>query len=151
MEKTKILFDTNVFNEILDGKIPFPNPNKYTFYASPLQLAEIHNTKNISRKEDLLRIYNIINPEIFGLKSMIWGYMTWNTMQWNETGGEEISILKQKLDGKKKKSNNIEDSLIAEVAIAENILFVTNDQLLYEVMQEMNQRVIKPSELEFIA
>ena len=97
MEKIKILFDTNVFNEILDSIIAFQNPNKYIFYATPLQLAEIHKTKDTSRKENLLGIYNTINPQIFGLKSMIWGYMTWGTMQWNETGGHEISILKEKI------------------------------------------------------
>ncbi|MCG9874892.1 MAG: hypothetical protein MH321_08905 [Leptospiraceae bacterium] len=103
INKIRILFDTNVFNEILDNKIPLPDSDKYICYATPLQLMEIIRTQDVSRKNNLLSVYNEIAPKIYELKSMVWGINEWESITWDENG-RYYSILKEKLDQERKKN-----------------------------------------------
>ncbi len=53
------MFDTNVFNQIIDNKFNADTLHNYQaeFYATHIQLDEISETKNNNRRKSLLVIF----------------------------------------------------------------------------------------------
>jgi hypothetical protein len=136
--KFKCIFDTNIFNRILDQKIPDEAFGlQVSAYVTHVQRDEINNTRNDERREALANKFRDLIPDngnIIPTRSAVWGVSKWGQSMWTE---DDLCMeLKLELDKKnKRKKNNIEDALIADTAIKGKYVLVTEDGDLKEVTE----------------
>jgi len=144
------MFDTVVFNRILDGVLTIDElTEKGQFYATHIQLDEINNTPNIERRQALLEVFNEITVRniptesfvldtsrlgeaklgggnIIPTETGVWDVSTWDQAKWGEENGLYTSF-KTELDLLNKgKKNNIQDTLIVETAIKNRFILITD-------------------------
>ena len=137
------MFDTNVFNRILDGKIGVKTlPNTEPFYVTHIQRNEIENTKNPERREALLSTFHGIGHSQVPTESAYWGVSEWGSAKWSADDGVIEEIIKRLNRKNKNKENNGLDALIAETAIKNEHTLVTDDRVLREVVKEMGGSTI---------
>ncbi len=135
------MFDTNVFNHVLDGMAELSGfVGRAKFYATHIQIDELKNTSNRARRDALIQVFeeitNIrVSTESFALgilsldeaklggeqpvttESAVWGISKWGRCKWAATDNlyrpirSELDLLNQS------KPNNAQDSLIAETSI----------------------------------
>lgn len=136
------MFDTNIFNHILDSKIKFEDfPEKFDFFITHIQEDELGKTQDLDRKELLLKIFKKINQENIPTESAVWDISKWDMAKF----GDENSLyekIKSDLDKKEQRQNNIHDALIAETTIKNGLILVTDDSDLLEVTQKYKGEVI---------
>lgn len=136
------MFDTNIFNDILDGKhdLSALETADADFWATHIQEDEIRKTGDEERKTRLLKVFKIANK--ISTSSGIWGVSKWGQCKYSD--GKTCTLLKDALDKRnKRKSNNIQDALIAETALKNDFALVTHDSDLYYVFtKECNRPVI---------
>ena len=135
---TGFMFDTNVFNQILNGKIDIGTlPTDKPYIVTHIQINEIENTKNPEKREALLKIFHSVGKTQVPTESAYWDISEWGAAKWNAEDGVIEKII-EKLNAKNnKKENNLLDALISETALKNKYLLVTDDRHLREVMQEM--------------
>jgi len=156
------MFDTVVFNRILDGVLDVSTLcGRARFYATHIQLDEILKTSNLQRREALLAVFNKVTERkvatesfvldvsrldeaklgggnIVSTESAVWNISRWNKAKWGEEDGLYSSI-KAELDRlNKNKANNVQDSLIAETAIKNQFTLVTDDSDLCTVTKKFS-------------
>jgi len=148
-EKQKVFFDTNIFSRILDHETNIEQIiENYEVYSSHIQEDELKNTKNEERRTKLLNTFKEINPIQLN-PSFVFGKTKFPIRFSN---GKLLFAIRKKLDAIKTKPNNLDDSLIAEIAIIDNLILVTDDgigkkQGLYEVAKEVDCEVWSFKEL----
>ena len=145
------MFDTVVFNRILDGALDIGAlVGKARFYATHIQLDEINETSNSQRRQALLEVFDRITERkvttesfILGVsrldearlgggnivptESPVWNVSTWGHAKWGGADGF-YTAFKAELDTmNKNKPNNVQDTLIAETAIKNRLALVTDD------------------------
>lgn len=161
----QFMLDTNVFNRILDGKIELPKLRSgQSYFVTHIQLDELNATRDEARKGDLLRIFNQVPQKKVSTTSAVWDVSKWDEAGWSHeetlipteslvigvsrigltkiSDGSIYSKLKNTLDTLKKKSNNIQDALIAETSIKNGWTLVSEDQILRTVVQQIGGKVI---------
>jgi predicted nucleic acid-binding protein len=151
------MFDTNVFNHLLDGMAELSTfVGRANFYATHVQIDELNRTRDEGRKAALLQVFEEVTSvrvptESFVLdasrldeaklggehvvptESAVWGVSKWGQCKWTSIDNL-YDPMKSKLDQlNKNKSNNIQDSLIAETAIKNRFTLVTHDSDLFKV------------------
>jgi predicted nucleic acid-binding protein len=139
----RYVVDTSVFNRILDQKYdPSGLLSDTTLVATRIQLAEIERTADVKRREDLLRVFGAVSPEMVLTETLIWdGHGSdWDSGKWSD--GKLFESIKAKLDARKSKANNIQDAQIAETALANGWGLVTADGVLAEVGKQFGIMVI---------
>jgi predicted nucleic acid-binding protein len=154
------MFDTNVFNHILDGMADLSGfVGRAKFYATHVQIDELQKTADEQRKTALLRVFEVVTnvkipTESFVLnasrldeaklggeqpvptESAVWGVSKWGQCKWTPSDNL-YQPIKSKLDQlNKSKANNVEDALMAETAIKNGFTLVTHDGDLYKVATE---------------
>ena len=153
------MFDTVVFNRILDGALDIGAfVGKARFYATHIQLDEINETSNPQRRLALLEVFDRVTERkvptesfvfdvsrldeaklgggnIVPTESAVWDVSAWGQAKWGETDGM-YSAFKAELDTLKSKQNNIQDTLIAETAIKNRFALVTDDVNLCTVTKK---------------
>ncbi len=132
------MFDTNVFNKILDEEIDVESVHKgKPYFVTHIQQNEIENTKNPERRKALLNTFHGINKTQVPTESGFWGLSVWGGAKWSAEDGVIQAII-EKLNAKNKsKTNNGHDALIAETALKNKYTLVTDDGDLREVMLDM--------------
>lgn len=129
----KYIFDTNIFNRILDGEINISVALKDSeVYVTHIQWDEINNTKNIERRNGLAKIFRTINPKNIPTESAVWDISRWDQAKWPKEDNI-FEKIKSRLDEIKKDKNNTKDALIAETAVENKLVLVTEDQNLSRV------------------
>lgn len=149
------MFDTNVFNHVLDGMAELSGfVGRAKFYATHIQIDELKNTSNDARKVALLKVFeeitNIRVPtESFILgssqlgeaklggeqpittESAVWGVSKWGRCKWAASDNlyKPIKSDLDRLNGSK--PNNNKDALIAETSIKNDFTLVTHDRDLF--------------------
>lgn len=137
------MFDTNIFNRILDGQIDVKTlPNTEPFYVTHIQRNEIENTKNAERREALLRTFHGIDHSQVPTESAYWGISEWGAAKWSDDDGVIEGMIEKLNQKNKNKKNNGLDALIGETAIKNEYTLVTDDNDLREVVMEMGGTVI---------
>lgn len=159
----KLMFDTNIFNAILDGQIGVSEiKSQHELYVTHIQEDEIKATKRDERRNQLLAVFkevsqsrdisNSIPTEGFVLgvsrlddaklsskvptETMVWDTSNWGEAKWGT--GDFYEKIKNKLDKRNKnKSNNTHDALIAETAMVNGYVLVTHDGDLFSVVSEL--------------
>ena len=136
--KYRCIFDTNIFNHILDGEIPVETfGDQVNACATHIQRDEINNTQNDERREALANTFTDVIPNIENIVSTgsaVWGVSKWGQSKW--TGDDLYMTLKLALDKEKRKKNNIQDALIADTAIKGKYVLVTDDGPLKRVAEQ---------------
>ena len=166
----RCMFDTNVFNRILDGAIALQAlTGRLVAYATHIQRDEINNTKNTERRAALARVFGDVVtdfiPDSFvfdvsGLSearlggkrvvptsSAVWGVSRWDKANW--TADDNLySVLKADLDKLNgSKSNNTHDALIAEASVKQGYTLVTDDGDLVSVTRRYGGECLSVAEL----
>lgn len=137
----RYVVDTNIFNWLVDGLIDLAVfPSDAELVATHVQIDELNRTPDTERRGQLFLNFAKLAPAILPTESGIWGTSRWGESKWND-GQRLISIIAA-LDERRKKPNNLEDALIAEVAMANDYGLVTADRVLYQVMKERNVLVL---------
>ncbi|HEX8031138.1 MAG TPA: hypothetical protein VF491_21870 [Vicinamibacterales bacterium] len=144
------MFDTVVFNRILDGVIPAATlVGRVTAFATHIQRDEINNTRNPVRRVELLQVFqDVIHSQvatgsfvldvsrldearlsggpIVPTASAVYGVSEYGGACYSD--GSLYDALKAKLDALNDgKPNNVQDVLIAETAIIEGHVLITDD------------------------
>jgi hypothetical protein len=167
------MFDTVVFNRILDGVLDISMlRGRARFYATHIQLDEILKTSNLERREALLAVFNKITERKVATESMVsdvsrldeaklgggnivptesavWNVSRWGQAKWGEEDGL-CSAFKAELDRlNKNKANNVQDSLIGETTIKYHFTLVTDDSDLFRVTKQFGGECTDTKKLPF--
>jgi predicted nucleic acid-binding protein len=124
------MFDTNIFNAILDGGIDIHQLNHdNAYFVTHIQFDELQNTRNDERRNQLIQIFTLIAPTSTPTETFI---LDVSRLGKAKLGDSQIyTDIKNYLDSRNNsKENNIQDALIAETAILQNLTLVTNDRHL---------------------
>ena len=132
---SKLMLDTNVFNQIAKGGLNAGVFNKHEVFGTHVQLDEIDRTNDETLRTGLKSTFTAIIDTRLATSSMVWDVSRWDGSNWSD--GKIYSQLHQRLielDGNKKVNaktpNQFADVLIAETAINNNLVLVTNDENL---------------------
>jgi len=150
------MFDTNIFNAILDESISLQEiKGKEIFYITHVQMDEINQTKDQKRKVELLKTLTECDTRDISTSSFVLGVsrlgrarlggdiipkdsdipdtLTGEKRQW----GSDINLydpIREKLNRlNKNKKNNVQDAIIAETAIKNGFTLITHDKDLFSV------------------
>ena len=142
------MLDTNVFNDVLDGRISLTALMGKRLLIIGVQAAELRATQNSQRRTDLLAVLEEVKPARKLASSAAWGVegAGWGQARWNDGSGdfEEMLHRLEELDRKRKRGkdplNQLRDILIAETAIKIAATLVSGDRNLRQVVSEFGGR-----------
>lgn len=167
----KCMFDTNVFNRILDRVISIEALiGRVVAHATHIQRDEINNTKNCERRAALARVFGDVvtastptdsfvldvsrlgearlgGEQMVPTTSAVWDVSRWDQASW---GADDnlYSTLKSELDTlNRRKDNNVQDALIAETSVKEGFVLVTDDGDLATVTKKYGGKCLSVTEL----
>ncbi|MUL34828.1 type II toxin-antitoxin system VapC family toxin [Gloeocapsopsis dulcis] len=126
------IFDTNIFNQILDDKIELTYFVNIECFVTHVQHDEIQATSDTERRSQLEGVFSSVPQQEISTESCILGVSRLGQARMSD--GNFCKQLKTQLDSIKTKLNNSQDALIAETAIANQLTLVTHDKNLYCVM-----------------
>lgn len=165
------MFDTNVFNRLLDGVVPLDALNgRVNAHATHIQRDEIARTKDSARGKALAVVFGNVTgaavptesfvlgvsrldearlggERIVPTNSAVWGVSVWGQAKWTADDNlyGPIKADLDELNGGKK--NNTEDALIAETAIKHGYVLVTDDEDLAAVTKKYHGQCLSVLEL----
>jgi len=142
------MFDTNIFNRILDKRLELPRSLKY--YVTHLQYDEICNTPQPERRNELLKLFNKVPKELIATEGIVLGVSRLGMAKFiSETDEELYNKMLARLeeldknDGKKKSpENQVRDILTALTCLRNCLTLVTEDKNLKTVAQEFQVSAI---------
>ena len=126
-----IMFDTNIFNEILDGRINIDDleSEENDYLVTHVQMDELKKCPDEERRKELLRIFSQINQKEISTESGVF-----DTSRFNKAKFGEGELLEEIRKGNIK---HTEDALIGETAIKNGCILVTNDKRLLNKVNEL--------------
>ena len=152
------MLDTNVFNDVLDGKVDIAFVMGKRVVATHIQYDEIGKTRNDDRRAALLKIFEVISAHqsptsssvagisvagaacassgsVVPTESAVFGVSRWGASNW--VGNSDVfSEMRNELNLlNNNKRNNTEDVLIAETVLKNKWVLVTSDKDLTLVAQ----------------
>lgn len=135
------MFDTVIFNKILDVEISLDSlPKNFKYVVTHIQYDELNKTPNEDRRKKLLDIFfKIYSKEISTESTLLGTSILGKSKLSNNSLCEKIKLM---LDRKQNKESNKNDALIAETAIKNGLILVTNDRDLAEVTQKYEGEAI---------
>lgn len=130
------MLDTNIFNAVLDGRLPIVNlPSDGGYVATHVQIDELVATKDISRRTQLLSQFEALSTERAKTTSFAFDISRFDQAKWGD--GAVFKILKDALDkANGGKRNNTHDALIGETCIANGFTLLTCDFHFAEVIRQ---------------
>lgn len=129
------MFDTNIFNRLLDGHADLTKLHGKSCYATHIQFDEIQATKDSERRLKLVKLFSEVQTSQIPTESIVWDVSRWDMAKFSD--GEKYAAILMKLNSRNKaKANNIQDALIAETALVMGLVLVTEDGDLSEVFIE---------------
>lgn len=142
----RFMFDTNIFNCILDEKIDINNfsKKKYDYFVTHVQYDELNKTGDFERRKKLLKVFKSLHKKEIATESCLMDISKMNKSKMGN-GNLHKKILSelQKLEGKKKsKHNQPIDALIVETSLSNSIVLVTNDIKLKKLMESIGGTAI---------
>ncbi len=130
------MFDTVIFNSILDSDIDIALLNGRECFATHIQYDEILATPDATRRSQLEEVFSLI-PQLTQLptESFVIGVSRLGESRLSD--GILYSKMRSRLNEvNKRKRNNLQDILIAETAMKTNITLVTHDKDLFAIITE---------------
>ena len=92
---SKLMLDTNVFNEVVRGDISIDLFKNHEIFATHIQLDEITRTKEDTVREKLESAFMAIVTTKIATSSMVWDVSRWDESSWSD--GEKFNEMKQRL------------------------------------------------------
>lgn len=140
----KYIFDTNIFDNIINEKLKisdiakYKNYKKAEIYITHIQIDEI-NKCNDEDKRARLSIFMVkIRPILIPTSSCAFDVSRFDESKFGD------GIIFNKI--KKGNINHVEDVLIGETAIKEGIILVTNDRRLKNIVMELGGNALSLNE-----
>ena len=149
-ERLKCMFDTNVFDELIDhpeliGLIT----GCVDVVATHVQRDEINQTTCQETKTKLCRVFGDIVPDephtrgegLVSTESTVWNISKWNSAKWTK-GDNLIARIRGAVSpyAEKRYGNRTRDALIAETAIKNGFPLVTEDTKLSKQVTSLGGR-----------
>lgn len=166
------MFDTNIFNRILDGGIPLGVlSGRVQAYATHIQRDEINNTTNSARRAALAGVFievvaaslptdsfvldvsrldeaRLGGERVVPTESAAYGVSKYGRAKYS-SDDDLYSALKDRLDKiNGAKANNVQDALIAETSIKGGHVLVTDDTDLASVTEEFGGECLSFADLQ---
>ena len=167
----RCMFDTNVFNRILDGALSIDKlSNHVVVYATHIQRDELSNTKEPGRREALRRVFvdvvghsiptdsavsgisraggcRIGGDRVVPTASAVYGVSRYGEARYgpNDDLYSALRMTLNEVNGGK--PNNAQDALIAETAIKQEFTLVTDDLDLAKVTKSYGGHCLSVAEL----
>ena len=137
------MFDTNIFNRILDGNIDSKSfTNKGNYFVTHIQKNELQNTKNINRRKLLLTTFESIPQQTMPTESTVFGVSVCGEAKLSSKDNLYEPIRKRLDELNRGKTNNSQDALVAESSIKNKFILVTEDDDLMTITEEIGGTVI---------
>ncbi|MEO8342805.1 MAG: hypothetical protein ABI536_03200, partial [Gallionella sp.] len=95
----------------------------------------------------LLAMFTVVDSTQVPTASAVWGVSEWGAAEWGSQDGLFESLLIKLNEKNKSKNNNVRDVLIAETAIQRNLVLVTDDSDLAEVVRNTGGTVMGHAQL----
>lgn len=156
-KRISCMFDTVAFNCALDIgdsalKAAYAR-GELRLYATHIQRDELCNTKEPDRRGKLIEIFEFLvprdtDPEHAGeipTESAVIGVSRFGKAKFSD--GVLYQRILTAMDECKKENNNKRDALIAETAIRNNLILVTDDKVLAKVTRQFGGEAISFDEL----
>ena len=137
------ILDTNVFNRVLDGALRLPALDvDVSYFATHVQLDELAATRDDLRRKRLLEQFSSIAPESIPTDTFVWDVSRLDLARLGD--GVLFTRIRDDLAKLNKgKLNNIQDALIAETAINNGLVLVTEDRDLRIVVSREGGSAIR--------
>jgi len=146
------MLDTTEFNHLLGGTISPASLTGRRLLVTGIQRSELSNTKNPTRRAELLAKFEEVDPATIPASSFALDIegAGFDQAYWNDGSGnyEKMLARLRDLDEKKKPLNQDRDILIAETAIKNGAILVSNDAKLRQVVSEFGGRAIDHAQFE---
>lgn len=139
------MFDTNIFNKISDSQIDIDLFREFPLYITHVQRGELNKTLDTERRKKLMEIFKIIPSKRISTESTVFGISVFGECKFSDDS--LYGKIKAELDKQKKEPNNMQDSLIAETAIKNNLILVTDDKCLRKIVRGLKGNAIELSQL----
>ena len=136
-----VMLDTVIFNRVLDGVLSVTTLGQCRLMATHVQHAELSETPEPGRRDELLKTFEVVSAEVGPVETAVWDVVGWDQAKWSAEDGmfEHLFAAVQEEDRKrgkrKRRINQIRDALIAETAIKNDLLLLTDDVGLLAVMR----------------
>lgn len=132
----KKLVDTCIINRLVDGLLSTSDlPSEGEFVATHIQMDELKRTSDPSRRASLLQKFSTLVDVMVPTESAVLEISAVGQCKLGD--GNLCETLRAELDIRnKRKKNNIQDALIAEVAIQQGLTLLTADNDLADVAQK---------------
>lgn len=130
------LLDTNIFNHLVEGKIKKEDlPLEFPTFVTTIQYDEISKCTDDSKRSYLMSWLRTLPDDVVPLETLVWDVGHWDNAKFSD--GEMYKKLLSSLESKKKRKNNanIHDALLGETAIIGDMVLVTNDRDLADVVK----------------
>ncbi len=130
------MVDTMIINRILDHDLDLKyfKRQDMQIFTTHVQRDEINNTKNKTRRNELLSVFQEVDNSI-PTESALWDKSNWCESKWGTD--DLVEKILEELDKKDKMKSNPQDALIADTAIKNNYILITEDDSLYYVVTEV--------------
>ena len=148
------MLDTNIFNKFVDDQISIGNLPRHRLVVTGIQTDELNATGKAERRASLLAVFKEVDAVpllastfCFGIEGAGFGQATWNdgTGRFQEMLGKLKEIDHQNKK-RKKPENQTRDSLIAETALKNDAILVSDDVGLRQLISEFGGRAISLEE-----
>lgn len=137
----KVMFDTNVFNHLVDGEIESSDlPKDWEPIITHVQRDELAATRNDERRKALQEKLFEVAPETVLTETAVWGVWRWGEAKW-ATSASRYTEVYAKLERLRAKSNNAADAVIADTCLQNDCMLVTNDGPLKAVTIDCGGKV----------
>lgn len=133
--KEKYMFDTNIFDDIVNGKLGiadigrYKNFKKAEIYVTHIQIDENNKCSDVDKRARLNIFMVKIRPILIPTSSCAFDRSRFDESKFGD------GIIFNKI--KKGNIKHVEDALIGETAIKEGIILVTNDRRLKNIVIEL--------------
>ena len=149
MSELKFMLDTNIFNRLLDNRLPLSMIEGKYLITTHIQLDEISKTPNEIRRAELESLFKETKQERVPTESSVWDVSRWDNAKWTSEDSKYPEMLarlseldkKSKKNAKEPETNRARDILIAETAIANGICLITADRNLATLCTEFGGSV----------
>jgi hypothetical protein len=142
------MLDTNALNGATDYRL---TPNAFVgrrVFVTHVQRNELSQTSSDTRRQALLDSLTAIGPQKLPTESSVWDISEWDEAKWSADDGvferlfSEITELDRQTGKGTTKINRQRDAVIAETALKNGLILISNDRNLTAVSRNANISVM---------
>lgn len=137
IEKQKIILDNNIVNYLRnddDFDVLFSKLETTDYYVSASVIDEFNNISDEERDKRYLCFFRLLKLSPIPVEEsvMVWGISRFGTSR--SSPGIVYTKIKEAMDQRKHKKNNPNDAILADTAVSNELVLLTNDRVLFDTM-----------------